>query len=1561
MKKLTLFLVSFCIAITSVLAVSVVPKDTLKAHFTSYIDMNSKLTDYAAGPAIRIASKASYFRYGIVGFDMKNIDYVREKVEIGFTVYQSTSDDYFATGVGDFPLAVYAMSRKPTLPVTYTSFFNTATDNPVGNGFVVTGSYPKSLSINDGQKIGTITVKKTDIDQFIKLDVTDFINKNINGSDSIYFFITSDATVNGTISLWIRSNNYDVVSSPRLFLYDEKRTTEMTGGKSLILGQKDSVYVNFPPLALAPFSVTYSDGSTPVTINNIPRRNFAFEVAPTVSVTYTITASSDGSGSIPVSGSAKFDVIDNSSTNIKLTNSRYELIYNTTNNTFDVKEIKSNVVRTFSPSFNVIFNSAKPTIAMGLISQNFNYKTVSFGGTNDLFSTNAGSFAVKGTPTSISNQNNIITLDYQNNASYTLTAKIYLPSGNEEPVIESTLKALVAGYFSVGYYGAPELDRTEIKELFQPLPFTGLRVPASSYLTPAFLSTLPGTFLTIGSITYGVYADPTEFPFSPLPCTLARSPFGVAIRNKSGVGKELKPMVWAPIIGNSDSYLAPNSIQSFKFRPYVTMGSMTSAYEDVARRQFGFGNFRNNDLGSLNKTMHRMIDYAMTTQWGVFKDDMKGCSYDTDVPNSVKNTSALPMYATAFITDRLDVYQKRAMPVLEFMLSRENTMYSPDDTSGAGGQAATNTLGKPCMNFSEMLSFYNITNNKMGAMLTLANANKKGSLSSSEITLKENFSLYRATQQPSVLTDLVAGVDKYIAEEISVKPTDFLYINHQENSFWTSIAPKFVELYEIYKTTGNETYLQAARNAAHIYAYHIWMSPKVTLGDSVMCNVGNIAPHYRGTGNISIPAEKAPTWRLSEMGLHCEAGGTSTSGHRAVFTANFAGYLLRIGSLTKDTFLLDLGKAAVIGRYTTFPGYHINTDRTTVYEKPNFPLRTLAQLTSTSMHYSHVWTQINLMFDYLVSDVAARTFGAVDFPGQYVQNIVQMQNQVYMKGGKFYGDENLTLWMPKDIIETANEQLNYITAYGNGKFYIVFTNQSGQSVNTTVTINSALVDVSGKSYLKWNDNTSVQGGTIAGNSFDVNVSPNGVTAIAISNVLVKTQFQQKLATNTIKNNWNTYYESNIPIGNCKSILINPSDSLTRLFVFSTDAKGTYTSAKLDYSIDGGTWQQVADAAYPFEFSIDINTASRIEYKVTFGTLSSDIYKFERLKPTATMSGWTSVNTLDGAILPINFTGLAPYEITYSENGNIHNVSGIDTSPYLLKVNPESTSQYKLLAMKDGTSSEGNVTGDAKVVVLDGYATKQTYTATKDAQTYKALATTNYGSDAQIELKGSATYRRDLLYSFNLPSITLIDQQRALIKLWVNGTSRLDVPYLTTMIKATLFSGTWQESLVTWNNQPIMTNTQILDTVAISYLSPVPCYISLDITKIIKTGYTGELNLKIEYLKGEEVASIYIATKEDPASSKWPHIAIVEPIKTANFEHYNNDSYQVIPSIVKNYFEIKADNLPVEIQLFNITGKKLLHLFNQSFINTSFLPVGIYQVKIRNTKNQIFHSRIIKCL
>lgn len=1242
-------------------------------------------------------------------------------------------------------------------------------------------------------------------------------------------------------------------------------------------------------------------------------------------------------------------------------NDRYRLSYDSGTHELEVMELSSQVSRIFSPTFQVVYRSAKPNLSLAEISEDFNYKTVAYNGDTDLFSANAGSFTLC-VPESVVIQKDTLVISYQTSDKYIFKAKIFLPQGNEEPVVISDLQNLVAGYFSVGYYGAPEQNIDGVKELFQPLPFIGKRAPQKSYLTPAFLATLPGTFLTVGNITYGVYADPVEFPFAPLPCTLARSPFGVAIRNQYGIGKELKPMVWAPIIGNSDSYMSvPNEKKYFRIRLYVSGETLTFAYEDIACRVFGFGDYRNNDLGSLNTTMDRMIDYAMSTEWGVWKADMKGSSYDTDVEGAVKNTSALSAYAMAFVVDNENIFNERAMPVLEFLLSRENTMFAYSETGGAGGQTATNSLGKPCMNVSEMLSFYSITGNKMDALYELALQNKRGSLLSSEVALKENFSFFRATGESLYRTNLIEGTNKYIEEEITNKPTDFAYVNHSKSSFWSQIAPKFVELYEIYKTTGDIDYLYAAHQAARSYAYFLWMAPRFELSDSVLCNVGNKAPNYRSGTPIFIPEEKAPAWRLSEMGLQCECGGTSTSKHRGIFTANYAPYLLRIGSLVQDSFLLNIGKAGVIGRYSNFPGYHINTDRTTVYEKENFPLRPLSQLTTTtSMHYSHIWTQINLLLDYMVSDVAARTHGKIDFPGYYVQNIVHMQSQVYMQGGEFYGEKGLVLYMPQKFLVVDNKQLNYVTAYGNNKLYIIFTNQSNNDVYSSIVINPNYISIPDNVYKCWEENELIAGGTVKDNLLSVHVGPGGVTAIAVENVIIKPKFQQKILQNTYRNKWSQYYVGNIEVGNSKAVLLNPSDSLTRLFVFSTAPSGELDKFQIDYSIDGQEWHTEIDDAYPFEFTIKIDDANSIDYKITIAGRTSEVYRMERLKPTAVLEGWNSIKRSQGADMYLFFNGESPFDITYTENGNLQSITDIPNASHVFHVAPQYDSRYTLCSVVDAYGTKGTVTGNSKVVVVDGYEALQKYPVVQDAQTFNSQPANNFGSAEQIELKGIPSNRKDLYFTFELPEIELADKERLKLGLWLNSKKRLDEPGSKVMLVLDKFDTDWVETELTWQSRPADAIMQSIDTIAITNDTPVDGFIYFDITPLAEDG-GGNLNCKVSFLDGEEAASLYIATKEDVEQEKHPHIALMtEAERTEIYPVQKGDNDVVLtPTIVSALLNIHSSGSYDEIIIYNSNGQTIRRMPYASVLDLSFLARGSYFLMLIKDGMQQVVQQIVK--
>jgi len=63
-----------------------------------------------------------------------------------------------------------------------------------------------------------------------------------------------------------------------------------------------------------------------------------------------------------------------------------------------------------------------------------------------------------------------------------------------------------------------------------------------------------------------------------------------------------------------------------------------------------------------------------------------------------------------------------------------------------------------------------------------------------------------------------------------------------------------------------------------------------------------------------------------------------------------------------------LQRDAVIGRYRSFPGYHINTERTTAYENVDFPFHKHMDQSVNSFHYNHILPMASMLLDYLVSD-----------------------------------------------------------------------------------------------------------------------------------------------------------------------------------------------------------------------------------------------------------------------------------------------------------------------------------------------------------------------------------------------------------------------------------------------------------------------------------------------------------------------------------------------------------------------------------------------------------------
>jgi hypothetical protein len=799
-------------------------------------------------------------------------------------------------------------------------------------------------------------------------------------------------------------------------------------------------------------------------------------------------------------------------------------------------------------------------------------------------------------PLSTRSKKGNIEFSYEKNEKFEFCASIKQTSkfGVFELTFQITPK--IKGYFSVVYVGAPKVNIADATEIWQPMIWQEKRFPDMSYITAAFQCPIPTTFVQNNGITVGVVANPNEFPFNPLPM-LENSRFAVALRGEKG---EASPMIIAPIYGGTESLMDAGKAFKFSSLLYISKKEVSQAYEDVARNMFGFKDYRKNDICSLNKTFENIVDYSLS-KYSWFIDDQKGCAYSTDVQGAVKNVSSLNPLELSIVTDRKDMFDKRAYPLIEFMLSREKFLFCLDSTQKI--QSPSRKMTGPIAPVSELTSLYNIAGKNMPFLTRLANTEfSKNRVRNLEVKEKGNtwqnaLWMYKATAEKQWLDKAVVGANLYLEKRTAKEAVDFNDPYSGAFFFWTGYTPNWIDLFELYEVTKNQKYLDAAHEGARHYTMFTWMSPAIP-NDSVVVNKDGKAPIYwylksKGHHQMYSAEEKAPAWRLSEIGLTPESSGTC-SGHRAIFMSNFASWMLRIAYYTKDNFLRDVAKASIIGRYRNFPGYHINTARTTIYEKEDYPLHDHKDLSVNSFHYNHIMPNATLLLDYLVTDAWYRSSQKIDFPNDFIEGYAYLQSKSSgSKAGNFYG-EKAQLWMPAKLLNMSSLELNYISARSMNKLMIAFCNQSNISVTSNVELNAAKINFIKNKKYKIRiiaDNQSESIGEMLNGKFNVRVSASGITAIIIDGITANVGFQNNILAQTEA--WsNDYFESKD--AKVRAMLLNFGNASKTAYVYLTEDDTKISSATLTVN---GT--KITDAIYPFEFTIPVsNEATEFNGEIT---------------------------------------------------------------------------------------------------------------------------------------------------------------------------------------------------------------------------------------------------------------------------------------------------------------------------------------------------------------------------
>ncbi len=810
------------------------------------------------------------------------------------------------------------------------------------------------------------------------------------------------------------------------------------------------------------------------------------------------------------------------------------------------------------------------------------------GRTNDIFQA-APSFWISAKSHSVTD--NGITFSFKKHPLFSLTAFLSLEADSAYPKLSFQFEPLKSGYYSVGYVGAPGSDLSACDEIWQPLVWQEKRFPEASHVTLAFRCPVPSAFVTERGVTTGVVADPGEYPFEPLPLS-TNSRFGIAVRD---VGGKARAMLFAPALGGLGSEMNAGSQYAFAMRLFTTVSDAMEAQEKVARELYGFRDYRNNALGSLNRTMDNFSDYIMS-KYSLFDEKYKGCNYSTDAPGAVKNVSSIDPIDLSIIMDDKQMFERRAYPYMEYMLSRGKFLFTVDEKQKT--QFPSYRLNGPVAPVSELSSLYSMFHKATPLFMTLAQKEFRSSrvrnlnVPDKGDTWWNALSIYRTTGDKDLLAKAIKGADDYIQKRLGKAQTNFKDPDAPGGAFfWTGFAPRYIDLLMLYEASGESRFLDAARTGARRYAQFVYMSPAIPDRD-IIVNKGGKAPEYwylkgKGHKQVHLPEESVPAWRVSAMGLTPESSGTS-QGHRAIFMANHAPWMLKIGYLTKDQFLMDIARSAVIGRYRNFPGYHINTARTTAYEKKEFPLVGHMEQSVNSFHYNHPLPMLSMLVDYLVTDAYVRSNGQIDFPYNYSEGYAYMQNKAYgAMRGSFFGRNDALLWMPKGLLQVP-DQINYLSARGENDLYVALMNESQEDMDAEIVFNrDLLAAVAGTDYaVEVISGKDISSATLSDGKMRVPVKARGLTALVIRKLRVIPVFQDKIADLDETAAWDLDMVDLKGVAG-RAMILNLGSANRYAYVFLEYSKQDYIKVELIYN-NGGVEKRVEKTAFPWEFTAPLS-------------------------------------------------------------------------------------------------------------------------------------------------------------------------------------------------------------------------------------------------------------------------------------------------------------------------------------------------------------------------------------
>jgi hypothetical protein len=754
--------------------------------------------------------------------------------------------------------------------------------------------------------------------------------------------------------------------------------------------------------------------------------------------------------------------------------------------------------------------------------------------------------------------------EFDSPPGFAFRAELTLPAGDADPQITHTLTAAEAGHYAVAFVGAPALPVLALQTIPQECAGRGHR--QFNHLVCEGELQLPRAQLSTGNWNLALVVDAREAPFR-IP-TQANSRFGLMLEHAGG---QLRPVAFAPIMGGAESKLAPGAAREFRLHFVLQPGDWKEIYRTIARTHYGFRDQRDNSgPGSINRAIENTIDYLVDRHGrnhAMWHAEQKYYDYWTDNSGIFKPFSPLFGLAAAVVTDDEDFYRRRALPQVEFTLSRRSNIFAPYEVENNGQVKSRNReLGEAYLGAAQLVSLASFFQNRTPAIL--AQAERKGFAPSD---LAAQLARFQLTGDPAELARAKAAAEAQLRRAKPMGGDDYM---------------DFLDLHE---ATRDPRYLAAAVEGAYGLSTTLNLSPAVP-DATVTADAGGHSPvHDHSTGRhkrwgfpppqpFPTPEQTVPAWRIALTGLQSQ-------GYRGEFWMNHHGQLMRLAALAQDDFLRDLARWGMVGRFGTYAGDN-RSKNSLVIERPDAVEHPIWDLNYATVNPGHAWEFVGELLDFLVSDVFHRSAQRIDFPAQSLPGS-SFRVRVYGdRPGRFYGDDNVRLWLPRQLLTLANRQIDYVAAYAHDQVYVALLNQSFVAEEVNATLNPALVALRDThAARRWVQNGPPENVRVEGGRLVCRIQAKGIVAFAIAGARARTALHAKLFDPSAPRlGPRSFTQIAAPFGQVHALLLSPGRGLTSAFVYTDALPENTISATLRYRQGTAGWRTLTDAIFPYEFS-----------------------------------------------------------------------------------------------------------------------------------------------------------------------------------------------------------------------------------------------------------------------------------------------------------------------------------------------------------------------------------------